>query len=142
MDYYINDDNVYNRLMDEWKKYGKLIIAFDYDNTVFDYSNKNNQCSDVIELLQECKRHGFHMIVFTSCNADRIPEIESYLQAKNIPYDAINETPEYIPFQGRKVYYNLLLDDRAGLSSAAKVLWRVLYTIRGYKATDNIQDVG
>lgn len=57
-----------------------------------------------------------------------------YLVENNIPFDAINETPDFIPFKGRKVYYNILLDDRAGLSSAVEQLTRVIYQIRGEKA--------
>lgn len=47
------------RLLEEYHKYGKLIVAFDYHNTGGDYS-----C--VIELLKECSLLGFEMILFTT----------------------------------------------------------------------------
>jgi len=142
MDPYLDDKNCSDRLYEEYKKYGNLIVAYDYDNTVFDYHKKGYQYTELINLLKECRKLGFHLTVFTSCNDDRFPEIESYLKSNNIPYDWINDTPEFIPFKGRKVYYNILLDDRAGLSAAYNQLWTVIYRIRGDIATKNLIDVG
>lgn len=142
MDYFLDEKNCVDRLIAEYEKYGLLIIAYDYDNTVFDYYQKGHTFHDVIALIRECKRMKFHLTVFTSCNDDRFPEIKKYLEDNNIPFDGINETPDFIPFKGRKVYYNLLLDDRAGLQSAYEQLWKVIYSIRGKKATENLDDVG
>ena len=36
------------RLLEEYKKYGELIVAFDYDNTIFDYHNNGGDYSCVI----------------------------------------------------------------------------------------------
>lgn len=141
MDHYLSDSNCINRLLDEWRRYGTLIIAYDYDNTVFDYNNRGYVFGDVIELLRNCKREGFHLTVFTSCNDDRFPEIKTYLESHMIPYDSINETPDFIPYKGRKVYFNHLLDDRAGLSAAYRILIRVIYNIRAIKATRYLDDV-
>lgn len=141
MDFFLDDKNCIERLFEEWKKYGSLVISYDYDNTVFDYYKKGHTFEKVIELIRECKKMGFHLTVFTSCGDDRFDDIKKYLRENDIPFDAINETPEFIPFKGRKVYYNILLDDRAGLSSAYDQLWKVIYYIRGYKANGNIEDV-
>lgn len=48
------------RLLEEYKKYGKLIVAFDYDNTIFDYHNNGGDYSCVIELLKRCARLGLN----------------------------------------------------------------------------------
>lgn len=140
MDYFLNDKNCVDRLFDEWQKYGSLIVAYDYDNTVYDYYKRGYSYQQVIELLRECKRMGFHLTVFTSCNDDRFHEIRQYLTDYNIPFNAINETPDFIPFKGRKVYFNILLDDRAGLSSAYHQLWTLIYKIRGHKQTAGLTD--
>jgi len=141
-DPYLDKQRCVDRLLDEYHKYGRLIVAYDYDNTVFDYHQQGATFNDVIELLRECRRLGFHLILFTSCDSDRYPEIKEYLHKQNIPYDAINETPDFIPFNGRKVYYNVLLDDRAGLSSAFEYLWKAIYTIRGFLANQNLYEMG
>lgn len=54
------------RLLEEYHKYRKLIVAFDFDNTIFDYHNTGGDYSCVIELLKECSLLGFEMILFTT----------------------------------------------------------------------------
>lgn len=142
MDYFLDDSHCVDRLFNEWKKYGSIIVAFDYDNTVFDYYQRGDKFDNVIELLRECKKMGFHLTVFTSCNDDRFPDIEGYLKSHDIPFDGINETPDFIPFKGRKVYYNILLDDRAGLSSSYDQLWKLIYNIRGSRSNGVLNEIG
>lgn len=120
MDYYLYDLNVINRLVDEWSKYGcNFVIAYDFDNTVYDYHNQGHKYDDVIGLLRECKEFGAHLVVFTANDEDKHPPIIDYLKTNNIPFDAINENPPFVPVQSsKKIYSNHFLDDRAGLSSA------------------------
>ena len=127
--------------MQEYEQYGSLIIAYDYDNTVYDYHGRGDTFNDVIDLLKACEVEKFHLTVFTSCNDDRFPEIREYLIKNDIPFNAINETPDFIPFRGRKVYYNHLLDDRAGLPSAVSILWKVIGNIRAERAFRGINDI-
>lgn len=112
------------RLSDEWFIHGKIIIAYDFDNTVYDYYNMGLKFNKVIDLLKECRNEA-HFIVFTSCGENH-KFIEKYLNFNDIPFDKINENMDFIKFNGRKVYYNILLDDRAGLNSAYKILKKSL----------------
>lgn len=118
MDLYLEDKNVVNRLVEEWTQHKNLIVAFDFDNTVFDYYQKGYEFNDVITLLRRCKQIGCKFIVFTSCEEEKYDFIRNYLNENEIPFDTINENLDITPFKGRKVYYNILLDDRAGLRSA------------------------
>lgn len=140
-DPFMSHDNCVDRLIYEYEKYGSIIVAYDFDNTVFDYHRKGHWFEQVIELLRVCRSMKFHLTVFTSCNDDRFPEIRQYLEANDIPYDGINETPDFIPFQGRKVYYNILLDDRAGLKGAFDQLWAMIATIRGRAAMTGLVEL-
>ena len=140
-DPYLSEKACVDRLFEEWKKYGSIIVAFDFDMTVFDYHERGDVYPKVVELLRQCKALGFHLTVFTSCNDDRFEFIKGYLTENDIPFDSINETPDFIPFKGRKVYYNILLDDRAGLLSAYNQLSSLVYTIRGYKANQNLMEI-
>ncbi|WP_205753440.1 HAD family hydrolase [Bacillus cereus] len=126
MDFYLNDSNVINRLVKEWRTHGKLIIAFDFDNTVYDFHKEGHTYHQVIELLRECKQYGAHLVVFTAKADEDFPEMIEYLKNNNIPFDDINESPDFVPFKGKKIYYNILLDDRAGLSSAYHSLKKTL----------------
>jgi hypothetical protein len=121
-DRYLSDKECIDRLLNEWEKYGLLVIAFDFDNCVFDYHDRGDKYDNVIALLRKVKKMGCHLVCFTSCDDSRFPDIKKYLNDNDIPFDSINETPDFIPFKGRKVYYNILLDDRAGLLSAYTVL--------------------
>ena len=53
-DPYMNNDLCVERLVDNWKQHGRIIIAFDFDNTVYDYYEKNYTYTKVIDLLKEC----------------------------------------------------------------------------------------
>lgn len=117
-DFFLDQYNVVQRLLKEWREHGKIIIAYDFDDTVFDFHKRGDKYNDVISLLQRCKRAGAHFIVFTCCHEGQYDDIREYLHENLIPYDKINENMDFTQFGGRKVYYNILLDDRAGLHSS------------------------
>lgn len=142
-DFYLNRDNVTNRLIREWKEHGKLVIAYDFDNTVFDYHGEGHTYDDVVALLRRCKRVGAHFIVFTAAAPERHSEIIKYLHEHDIPFDYINENVPELPFGNNgKVYYNILLDDRAGLDSAYASLRDACTTLRLEKWTDYLAQLG
>lgn len=114
---YLDRKQAIDRLVNEWRTYGKIIIAYDFDDTVFDYHNRGDTFNKVIELLREV-RNDAYFIVFTACNESQYDDIRKYLIENDIPYDAINQNAPFVNFSGRKVYYNIFLDDRAGLDSA------------------------
>ncbi len=136
-DPYMDDSLVIGRLFQEWTDHGKIIIAFDYDNTVYDYEKKGYIYTEVIHLLQDCHRLGAHIYCFTACEEEQYPEMEQYMKDNNIPCDGINIDYDFIPFRGRKPYYNILLDDRAGLSSAYQYLRSVCDTIYNIRNIEN-----
>lgn len=103
MDYYLSDRNAIDRLVEEWTKYGKIIIAYDYDDTVFDFHKKNRKYNDVISLLREAKELGAYFVVFTACGENQYKDISEYLLTNNIPFDKINENLDFISFTGRKI---------------------------------------
>lgn len=110
-----------NRLVSEWNKYeGKLVVAFDFDNTIFDYHGNGLDCHQVIGLLSKCSDLGFIMVLFTT-NDDtkKLAWMKEYCEHYGIRVDYINESPV---MQTKKPYYNILLDDRAGLDSAYTIL--------------------
>lgn len=118
-DYYLDDNNSVNRLLYEWKTYGKLVIAVDFDDTLFDFHKKGRTYNDVINLLKACREIGCYIVVFTANDdIEHHAFIKSYLRDAGLEIDTINENIECVGFTTKKVYYNILLDDRSGLSSA------------------------
>lgn len=139
-DFYLNEENTYLRLKEEYEKY-KLIVAFDFDNTVFNYNKRGLLYTNVVALLRVCKEAGCYLNVLTSGGSENTPQIEAYLKAHNIPYDGINGNSDFIKFDGRKINYNILLDDRAGLPSAYRILTRVVYHARSINQKKGMADV-
>lgn len=63
MDLYLYEENVTERLITEWKKYGSLVVAYDFDNTVYDYHKEGHSYEYVIQLLREAK-NSMHTLWF------------------------------------------------------------------------------
>lgn len=140
IDRYLNEQQCVDRLLNEWERYGILIVAYDYDHTVFDYSKNGDTYENIVRLLRKLKRMGCHLVVFTSCDETRFPDIKKYLDDNDIPFDSINETPDFIPFKGRKIYYNALLDDRAGMSAMYRILSEVTEIVDINRHVDTIKN--
>jgi hypothetical protein len=124
------------RLIREWKEYGKIIIAYDFDDTVYDYHGRGDTFNRVIQLLQDCRDYA-HFVVFTACDESQYDKIRNHLILNDIPFDKINENVDTVNFKGRKVYYNIFLDDRAGLDSTMTTLQIALNVIKERKRRED-----
>ena len=87
---------------------------------MYDFHKVGNTYTQVIDLLRALKTIGCYLIIFTA-NEDQ-QFVEKYCDEQNIPYDAINENPPFYSSTARKIYYNILLDDRAGLKETYDLL--------------------
>lgn len=125
---FLSDTVCIHRLLKEYEKHKSLVIAYDFDNCVFDYHSKGHDYSEVIQLVKDAKKVGCHLIVFTA-EEDTL-KVSTYLELNEIPFDSINENPTFFKSNSRKIYFNLLLDDRAGLKSAYHQLRTVINIIK------------
>lgn len=122
MSMYLNPLNALKRLRDDWAKHGKLIVAVDFDSTLWPYLDEEwkhmSKFAEVWKLVQDLHSLGCTIIIFTASEISRHDDIKEQLAKRAIPWDLFNESPSYIPNIGRtgKVYANAYLDDRAGLS--------------------------
>lgn len=116
------------RLIEQYKHQDQLIIAYDFDDTVKPYWCAS--CEDVKSVLRLCKDVlNAYFIVYT-CNSDH-NAIEAYLKEEEIPFDVINQNAPFIDknsFDG-KLFYNVLLDDKAGLGEVVKTLEELCYLV-------------
>lgn len=135
---YLYDKVCTDRLYDEWLKHKSLVIAYDFDSTVYDFHAKGHDYKEIIEILRECNELGFYLIVFTA--EQNKEKISKFLDENAIPYNAINENPPFWKGTTGKIYYNHLLDDRAGLRSAYKILVAVVQLIRNPKGKEKEQE--
>lgn len=120
MDEYLIPNSSFLRLYEEYKKYKSLVIAYDFDNTVYDFHNKGYLYSNVISLLQDLHSIGCICICFTANEDENF--IKKYCREKRIPLDKLNENPDFFKSNSKKIYFNALLDDRAGLQQVYQEL--------------------
>lgn len=110
----------FERLLREYKEHGKLIIAFDFDNTVFDYHGSGLELSRAIRAIKMANRLGHEVFCFTANNDHDF--VTQFCDANMGFVPAINKSSLDCLFESRKPFYSLLLDDRAGLGSAVNLL--------------------
>lgn len=138
LDFYMNIDNVYNRLKNWYIEHGNLIVAFDFDDTIYNSHNNPNANYDmVIDLLKRCRSYST-LICYTARSYNELNICASYMDKIGLGYDYINtdyEGKELYDYGAtdfpisRKLYYNILLDDKSGLESAYIALNRVISDI-------------
>lgn len=129
---YLTVEGCVDRLYQEYKKHPKLIIACDHDDTVFDFHKKGLDYSIAINVIKACKELGFYIVVFTGTHIDGWDEIIRYWTKEiGIVPDSINKNPIDMPFGNHgKIYFNILLDDRAGLGHSIEVLEKLVEKIK------------
>ena len=132
-DTYLKKQASINRLIEEYKKHGNIIVAYDFDNTV--YSDKPGESNkQVIEILQYCSKfvHDIEMIVFTCRSGAAIDKAVEILDDLGIRHDRINKNGSGLGFvTSNKIFYNIFLDDRAGLRAAYEDLTGFLLYLYG-----------
>lgn len=120
-----NDYSCINRLVSELNTHGSLVIGFDFDNTIFDVHNNGGNYKDIIDALRDCKSKGWTLCLFTSeLDENWLKWKINYCKHFGIEPDYVNESP--ILKGTKKPFFNLLLDDRAGLQSAYTILKNIL----------------
>lgn len=126
MDYYLNKNTSLMRLKEEYQKYGKLIFAVDFDDTILGYNGQRIN-EKIASLLKRWKPYA--EIIIWSCRREDEYDfiLRTCAEAGFIP-DKINESSGIIDFGTRKIYANVILDDRAGL----KQVYNDLYTLIGW----------
>jgi hypothetical protein len=119
------------RLLTEYRTHKSLIVACDFDDTVYDFHSKGHTYDKVFRLLRNCRDLGFHIVLFTGSNPDQYEMQKRFMLDEGILIKHINENPIPLPFGNHgKMYYNVLLDDRAGLGQSIAVLEQVIEDIK------------
>ena len=118
-DRYLEISECVNRLVSDYKKHGNLFIGFDFDNTIFDYHKVGDTFPKLENLLRFLKSNNFNLILFTGNEDDKLIEIIDYCKSNGYEPTYVNENPI---MKTRKPYYNILLDDRAGLNDAYQTI--------------------
>lgn len=127
-DSFFDTDRLVESLKNDYMKYKKIIIAYDFDDTVYP-SRMEYSCNNVIRLLRLCSViNDFEMVCYTvRSTPDMLKEVKSELDKIGIRYDAINENVPRIKRElgitnDSKIMYSIFLDNRAGLQGSYTAL--------------------
>lgn len=128
-DPFLNPTIQITRLLEDYNKHNSLIVAFDFDNTIYDFHKKGFTFPAVVKLIKECISLGFEVFCFTA-NKD-YDLVNKILTELGISCK-INESSVELGSKS-KPYFNILLDDRAGLLSAFTDLTTTIKIIKENK---------
>lgn len=131
IDPYFDNAFCIERLYKEYLQHKKIIVACDFDDTIFDFHNKGYKYNKILDILKECQELNFYICIFTGSPSDKYDEITKYMKNIGININSINKNPFPLPFGNHgKMYFNILLDDRAGLGQAYEILKEMINKIK------------
>lgn len=125
------------RLLDEWIKYDRIIIALDFDDTIFPYNKKvttQEDCDKVISILKAAQTLGTIITINTASIPERFEFILQYCKNRGLEIASLNTNAEHLPYGNNgKIYANIYLDDRGGLEQSLEILQNTMKKYQEYK---------
>ena len=112
------------KLIKAYNQHGSIIVALDFDDTIFPYTENHDikeRCEALIELIQSIRKH-IVLCLFSCDNEHTMRYKVKIMELSGINPDFVNDSPVKIHGETKKPYYNILLDDKAGLSEATQLL--------------------
>ena len=123
-----------NRLVTEWLKNGKIIIACDLDDTIIPYNDEiKDNCQIMVELILECQKEGIIFLINTARSEYQLQKAKEQVEELGIVVHGINKMHEGWdkPYGlNGKLYANIFLDDRGGFWDSYWTLSNALTIIK------------
>lgn len=115
-------DNVkLEKLLNAFDAHGKIIVGVDFDDTIFALDKRYTLlCAEVRALLKAVKPDAVICLYTVADNQSLQYKLE-LMKLWGIEPDFINESPVKLG-NGVKPFFNILLDDKAGLVEAYNLL--------------------
>lgn len=129
-DPYVSEFRPAERLCAEWKTHSSIIIGVDFDDTIYDCHSNGFVFPYTISTIKRAQELGAKLCVWTA-NRDK-ELVERTWNELGLKYDYYNESPIVFHKNQVKPYFNLLLDDRAGLESALRTLNKAMVLYNNY----------
>ena len=118
--------NLLAKITEVYETHGNIIIALDFDDTIYDWKSKGYDVEHVVNLvLQSQSRLNAKVILFTCREGEWLDFAVNYCGEKGISLYGVNENPDHPPTKS-KPFYNIMLDDKACLPETCKVLEALL----------------
>lgn len=113
MDQYLEQGKSFERLLNEYNKYGSLCVGVDFDGTLHDYHKIGAIHEQVRQLVRDLKSINCRIIIWTAY--EDLNYVEKFCKSNDIPFDGINTDGIKLSYESKKPFFSALLDDRAGL---------------------------
>jgi len=130
-----------NRLVTEWLKNGKIIIACDLDDTIIPYNDEiKNNCKKMVDLILECQKEDIIFLINTARSKHQLINAKEQVEGLGIVVHGVNEMhPEWDKPYGinGKLYANIFLDDRGGFGCTYETLSTALAIVRKERKNGN-----
>lgn len=109
------------KLLNVYRTHGKIIVGLDFDDTIFPLDDSQEEiCRRVRTLIELLKDH-ITICLYTVADNQAIKYKLALMKFWDISPDFINESPIKLG-NGDKPYFNILLDDKAGLPYTYELL--------------------
>lgn len=122
------DTILLNKVADAYNRHSSLIVGVDFDDTIFPYNKTQeniDRCDRVVLLLQTLKKKmGTNLILCLYSVADEQALVykEHIMECYGLKPQFVNEGPMDNKWNSKKPFFNILLDDKAGLNETIEVL--------------------
>ena len=130
-----------NRLVTEWLKNGKIIIACDLDDTIIPYNEEiKDNCKKMVDLILECQKEGIIFLINTARSEHQLSKAKEQVEKLGIVVHGINKMhSEWNKPYGvnGKLYANIFLDDRGGFWDSYETLSTALSIVRRERKNGN-----
>lgn len=130
-----NEAGVFKDLSEKFDKFGSLYIGVDFDHTLLPYGKTNLSEEgvaagfiDIVNLLKRAKSLGLKLCLWTlPTDKENLRWKIQWCKDNGIEMDYINESPllSELNKDFKKVHFNLLLDDVAGLEASYSILYNL-----------------
>ena len=117
-------DILLNQLIDVYEKNGNIIIGLDFDDTIFPFNQSKvniERCADVVKTVKSIKEV-VTICLFSVASPQTLVYKAHIMDLYGIKPDYINESPIKKWGECNKPYFNIQLDDKAGLNEALETL--------------------
>jgi hypothetical protein len=126
-----------NRLVNEWVKIDKIIIACDVDDTIIPYNLElKEDCSKMVDLILRCQEVGIIFLINTARSKYQLSKVKEEVEQLGITVHGVNKMHEGWdkPYGlNGKLYANIFLDDRGGFWDSYWILTEALTIVRKLK---------
>lgn len=112
------------KLIGIWRVHGKIVVGVDFDDTVFPFTSSKHvedRCEIARNLLKELKEH-ISLCLYTVADEQSMVYKLHIMREYGLVPDFVNESPVQPYGKTAKPFFNILLDDKAGLNETLEIL--------------------